>query len=124
MSASVGAICCIAKLEHPLHDLLYRSERIELPALHLVQEAPKLRIIRDGAIEMGLRAAGCNRKDLTGQILAPALLEPPVGLQISAMLLDLLPQLRHVLPGGRLGEDDRRFPGPVPVERQDGTHLV
>src|SRR6266550_6998972 len=124
MSASVGAICLIAKLEHLLHDLSNCGQRVELPSLHLVEQTPKLRIVYHRLLEMSLGAAGCDGEHLPREILAPSLLELSPGFEIRAMRLDLLPQLRDVLPGGRLGEDDRRLPGPLLVERQDRTHLV
>src|SRR5207244_4187748 len=116
MSASVGAICFIAKLEHLLHDLFHGSQWVELPPLHLVEKTTQLRVVRNRLLKMRLRATGCNGEHFTGKILAPALLQPPLQLQIGAMLLDLAPQLRDVLTACRLGEHDRRLPAAFTVE--------
>src|SRR5438445_3144218 len=115
MSASVGAICSVAKLEHLLHDLLHRGQRVELPPLHLVQDAPQLRVVLNRTLEMRLGTTGCNREHLTGEILAPALLEAPLRLQVSTMLLDLAPELGDAVAPRRLGEDDRRLPPALAV---------
>src|SRR5438046_2400562 len=138
MSASVGAVfcvamgwftwpsvkCCIRDVKDLLHDLLHRGQRVELPPLDFVQQTPQLRVIRNRTLEMSLRAPGRDGEDLTGQIAAPPLLEPSFSLEMRAVLLDLLPELRHVLVTSRLGEDDRRTPRPVTVEGQARAHLV
>src|SRR3989442_15454745 len=110
MSASVGAIR-IAKLERLLHDLLHGRQRVELSPLHLVQQAPQLRIVRDSPLEMSFGATGCDGEPLTSQILAPTRLELPLRLQMRTVRLDLLPELSHVLSGRRLCQHDGRLPG-------------
>src|SRR5437762_12524928 len=102
MSARVGAVV-VAKLEDLLHYLPDGAERIELAPLDLVEEPLQLRVALDGLLEMGLRAAGRHGKDLAGEVLAPPLVQPPVGLEERAVLLDLLPQERDVLVARRLG---------------------
>src|SRR5512133_4339744 len=57
MSASVGAVRSVAKVEHLLHYLPHRRQRIELAPLHLVEQAPELGIVGHGLLEMRLRAA-------------------------------------------------------------------
>ena len=42
----------------------------------------------------------------------------------AAVLLELLPELGHVLAAQRLGEHDRRLPLALAVEREDRAHLV
>src|ERR1700675_4052771 len=110
MSPSVGAICCIAKLEHLLHDLFHGSQWIELPPLHLVEKTAQLRVVRDRLLKMRLRATGCNSEHFSAESVAPALPEAPPRPHIGAMLLDLGPQLRNVFPARGFGEHDLRLP--------------
>src|SRR5712691_1200720 len=124
MSASVGAVRAIAKLEHLLHDLAHGAERVELARLHLVEQPPQLRVVRHCVLEMLLRARGRDGEHLAGQVLAPLLLELAVGVEEGPVLLDLLPERLDVLAANRVGEDDRRRPGALLVERQDRAHLV
>ena len=49
-------------------------------------------------------------KTSRGEVCAAALLELPALLEEGAVLLDLLPQLGHVLAADRLGQHDRRLP--------------
>src|SRR5438105_11239329 len=86
MSASVGTVLCVAKLEHPFHDLAHRAERIELARLHLVEQPPQLRIVRDGVLEILLRTSGRDRQHLAGEILAPPLVEHALGLEERSVL--------------------------------------
>ena len=76
------------------------------------------------ALDNHLRPPEDEREDLTGEVLAPSLLEAPVGLEVCPVLLDLGPQLGHVLAARRVGEDDRRPPGTISIEREDRPHLV
>src|SRR5919197_1324568 len=109
ISLRLGAVF-VAKFEHLPKYLPHRGERVKLPALDLVQQAPQLGVAGDRLLEVRPRAGGGDREHLTGQVLPSPLLEPPVGLEERAVLLDLLPQLGHVLSAHRLGEDDRRLP--------------
>src|SRR3954451_17780005 len=118
-SASVGAVRSVAKVKHLLHYLPHCRQRVQLAPLHLVQQASQLRVAGNGLLQMHLRAAGRHREDLTGQVLPAPLLELTVLLEVRAMLLDLRPQLRDVLTARRLGEDDRRLPRAVTIERED-----
>src|SRR5690242_10165973 len=89
-SVSVGAVRSVAKVEHLLHYLPHRRERIQLAALHFVQQAPKLRVVCDRLLQMRLCAPRRNRKHLAGEVLAPALVELPFLLEVGAVRLDLL----------------------------------
>src|SRR5436190_5230621 len=123
-SAVVGAVRSVANVEHLLHYLPHRGQRIELTPLHLVQQPTKLRIVGDGLLQMRLRTPRRDREHLAGEILSPPLLEPALPLEVRAMLLDLLPQLLDVLATRRLRQHDRRLPGTFAVERQDRSHLA
>src|SRR5512133_2990675 len=103
-SASVGAVRSVAKVEHLLHYLPHRRQRIELAPLHLVEQAPELGIVGHGLLEMRLRAPRRDREDLGRQVLPAPLLEPALGLEEGAMLLDLRPELGHVLSARGVGE--------------------
>src|SRR5436305_8741506 len=48
--ASVGAVF-VANVEHLLKDVTHRRQRAEPPLLHLVEQAPQLRIVRDALHE-------------------------------------------------------------------------
>src|SRR6266511_5972416 len=109
MSLRLGAVLAV-NLEHLLHDLANRRERVESARLDLVEQAPELGVVLDLALEMRLRPAGGDREHLPGQVLPPPLLEQPLPFEVGAMLLDLLPQLGNVLTARGLGEDDRRAP--------------
>ena len=94
--ASVRSV--VAKLEHLLHDLAHRGQRIELAPLHLVEQAPQLRIVRHRLLEMRLRAARMRRRRPRRRgSCALRSSSCAVRLEVRAMLLDLLPQLRDVL---------------------------
>src|SRR5213078_3811905 len=109
-SAGVGAVRSVAKVEHLLHYLPHRRQRIQLAPLDLVEQAAQLRVVGDGPLQMRLGATRRDREHFAGEVLAPPLLEPAVLFQVRAVLLDLRPELRDVLPARRLGEDDRRLP--------------
>src|SRR6266511_4838131 len=123
MSASVGAVRCVANFENPLHYLAYRRQWVQLAPLDLVQQAPELRIVGDRLLEVCLRPPGCDREHLARQVLPPSLLEPAVGLEMRTVLLGLRPQLRHVLAASGVGEHDGRPPGSVSVEDRKSTRL-
>src|SRR5947208_7280888 len=80
----------VGELEDLLHYLAHRRQRIELTALHLVQEAAQLGISLDRALEVGFRPARSDREHLAPQVLAASLLQPSVRLEMRAMLGDLL----------------------------------
>src|SRR3989442_15336752 len=124
MSASVGAVRCVAKVKNLLHYLAHCGERIELATLHLVEQPPQLWIVGHRPLEVGPRPPRRDRKHLIRQVLASPLLEPTLGLEIRTVLLDLGPQLGNVLAAGGVGHDDRRTPRAVAVERHDRAHLV
>src|SRR5438876_8203704 len=94
ISVSVGPVVSVANVEHLVHDLSNGRERVELSALHLIEQPPQLGIPGDRALEMGLRAGGGDREHLAGEILAPPLLQQPFAFEEGAVRLDLLPQLR------------------------------
>src|SRR5437868_4419405 len=124
MSGSVGAVSVAANSEHLLQDLTNRTERVELAALHLVEEPTQLRIVCDTFLEMPLCPRGGDCEHLAGKIAPPPFLEPPRLLEEGAVCLELLPQLGDVLAARRLGQDDRRTPLTALVERKDRAHLV
>src|SRR5438034_8844116 len=91
MSARVGPVR-VANLEHPLQYFPYGRKRIQLSALHLVQEPPQLGIVRDRPLQMRLRAARGDREHLAGEVLPPPLVKQAFGLEMLSVLLDLLPE--------------------------------
>src|SRR5581483_10881598 len=93
MSASVGAVCVAANVEHLVQDLADCAQRIELTPLYLVQQAPKLGIVGDGVLEVLLRPRRCDREHLAGEVARASLGELPRRLQVRAMLFDLRPEL-------------------------------
>src|ERR671918_569938 len=123
ISTSVGP-SSVFNLEHLLHDLANRRQRVELSALDLVEKPAQLGIVADRALEMRFGARGCDREDLPREVLAPPLVEPAVADQELAVPLNLLPDPRHVLAAHRFGEDDRRLPLTFLIEREDRPHLV
>src|SRR5438132_4950668 len=123
ISLSVGAVST-ANLEHLPHDLADRTQRVELPLLNLVEKPPQLRILGDRFLEMGFCPRRRNGEDLAGEIAATLLLQPPLGLEEGAVLLDLRPELGHVLAAGGLGQHDRRPPSALLVEREHRAHFV
>src|SRR5829696_9615203 len=98
MSASVGAVRSVAmglrKMKDLLKDLTHGGERVELPPLYLVEQAPELRIVGHRLLEMRLRPAGGDREHLACEVSSPPLLETVLVLEVCAMLLDLLPEGR------------------------------
>src|SRR5262245_26155322 len=123
-SASVGAVRSVAKVEHLLHYLPHRGQRIELASLHLVQEPPQLGIAGHRLLEMRLRTTRCDGENLAREVLTPPLLELTLLLEVLPVRLDLGPQLGDVLAARRLGHHDRRLPGTLAVERENRAHLV
>src|SRR5687767_14311182 len=79
--------------EYLLHDLSNRAQRVELPPLHLAEEALELLVPPDGALEMRFRPRAGDREHLAGEMLGAAALQEPFVLQVGAVLLDLFPQL-------------------------------
>src|SRR5919106_6183191 len=92
MSASVGT----SNLEHLLHDLADGRERIELAALHLVEQPLELRVPGHRRLEVRLGSARRDGEDLASEVPAPPLLEAGLR-QLVAMCLQRLPQLGDVL---------------------------
>src|ERR1700754_5121946 len=93
MSASVGPVSVVLNLEHPLQYLPHGGERVELAALDLVEEPPELGIVGHRLLQVRLRPCRGDREDLAREVPPPALVEQPVGLEVSAVLGDLLPEL-------------------------------
>src|SRR6476620_2533447 len=110
--------------EHLFDDLPYRGQRIELPVGDLVQQAPQLRILGDGVLEVRLRPRGGDREHLAREVPPPPLLQQPIALEVGAMLADPRPELGDVLPPLGLCEYDRHLPRTLPVEREHGTNLA
>src|SRR5947208_2770102 len=123
MSMSVGAVFVTVNAEHLLQDLSDCAQRIELPTLYLVEQAPELGIFAHGCLQMPVCPRRGDREHLAGEVARPPLLELPRLLEELAVLLELLPKLRDVLAARRLREDDRRAPVAILVERQDRAHL-
>src|SRR5919204_5017868 len=124
MSASVGAVAVAMTLiagarlksgtgepEDLVHDLSYGGERVELAALDLVQQPPKLRVVADRFLQVGLRPRRRDREDLAGEVAPPPLLQLARVLEVRFVRLDLGPQLVDVLAAHRLRQHDRRPPG-------------
>src|SRR5712691_4897284 len=107
ISASVGVRSSVAKFEHPLKYLPNRRQGIQLPPLHLVEQPLQLRVALDRALQMRLRPSRCNREDLPGEVLAPALLQSSIRFEVGAMSRDLLPEGVYVVAAQGLGEHDR-----------------
>src|SRR6476661_5933238 len=105
ISVSAGPVVSVAKMEHLVNDLSNRGERVELSALHLVEQPAQLGIPRDSAFEMHLRARRPNCEHLGGEMLAAALLQDSLVHEESTVRFDVLPELRHVLPACRVGQD-------------------
>src|SRR2546430_1295725 len=119
ISAFVGPVVSVAKFEDLLHDLAYGGQGVELPPLYLVEQPPQLGVVRHRVLEMRLRARRGDGKHLGGEVLAAALLEQALTLEVGTVLRDLVPQRLDVLPARRLGQHDRRPPGALLVERED-----
>src|SRR5215218_4617189 len=68
MSARVGAIfvgiAVRVDVEHLLHDLSHRGQRVELPPLDLVEQASKLGVVRDRALQVQLCPRARDREHL------------------------------------------------------------
>src|SRR6266542_2805972 len=124
LAATISLRFGVAKLEHPLHDLANRAQRVEPAALNLVQQPPQLRIVGHRTLEVRLRARRRYRENLPGEVAAALLLQPAVALEERSVLLDLLPQLGDVLATGGFRQDDRRPPGALAVEGEHRAHLV
>src|SRR6185312_377807 len=88
ISLSPGAVL-VFKLEHLLHDLPDCCQGVELAALDLVEQPPQLLAAFDLPLQVRLRARGRDGAALAREVLAPALLQQPVGLEERAVLLDL-----------------------------------
>src|ERR671923_2221304 len=123
MSAALGARSVSFNFEHPNHDLSNGSQGIQLATLHLVEQAPQLRVVGHGLLEMDLRAARGDGEHLAGEVLPAALVEEAARLEVLPVRGDLVPQLRNPLAGDRLGEHDRRLPVALGVERENRAHL-
>src|SRR3954469_25971104 len=64
ISGSVGAVSVTANSEHLLQDLTNGAQRVEIAALHGVEQAPELRVARDCLLQMLLRAGRGDGEDL------------------------------------------------------------
>src|ERR671934_1269045 len=94
MSRRLGAVL-VAKPEDLSKYLANRSQRIELPTLHLAEQPPQLWVVRHRALEIRLRAGRGDREDLAGEVFSPLRLEKALGLEKRPVSLDLRPQLGH-----------------------------
>src|SRR5436190_2542137 len=130
ISGSPGAVAvAIVNPEHLLEYLSHRRQRVELTCLHLGEQPPQLGVVRHRLLEVPARPARRNREDLTREIRPAPLLELSALLEERTMLLDLLPQLGHVLAAHGLRQHDRRVPVPAPLlmrvtEGEDRAHLA
>src|SRR4051794_33285749 len=125
ISGSPGAVAvAIVDPKHLLEYLPYRRQRVELPRLNLGEQPLQLGVVGDRFLEVAARAAGRDREDLAREVRAAPLLEPAALLEEGSVLLDLLPELRHVLAANGLGQDDGRVPLAAAVETEDRAHLV
>src|SRR5256714_46685 len=125
ISGSPGAASvAIVNPEDLFEYLAHRGQRVELTCLHLREQAPQLGGVGDRLLEMMTGPTRGNREHLPGEVGPATLLELTALLEERAVLLDLLPQLGHVLGANRLGEDERRIPVAAAVEGEDGAHLV
>src|SRR5947208_6250699 len=130
LSGSPGAVAvAIVNPEHLLEYLSHRRQRVELTCLHLGEQPSQLGVVRDRLLEVPARPARRNREDLAREIRAAPLLELPALLEERTMLLDLLPQLGHVLAAHGLRQHDRRAPLAAPslmrsTEGEDRAHLA
>src|SRR5712691_13206840 len=79
------------KLEHLLHDLADRGQRVELAALHLVEQPAQLGVVGNGVLQMRLRPRRRNCEHLAGQVAPPPRLQLVVLLKEAPMSLQLLP---------------------------------
>ena len=61
---AVAIAVLLANVEHLLHDLANGRQRVELAALHLVEQPPQLGVAGDRLLEMRLRACRGDREDL------------------------------------------------------------
>src|SRR5437660_4600708 len=106
MSLSSGPV----NVKHLVEDLTDGRERVELPALHLVEQAPQLGIVGDRVLEMRLRPGGRDREHLAGEVAAATLVQLTGFLEMRAVRGDRVPQFGDALASRRLCEHDRRPP--------------
>src|SRR5262249_31189583 len=66
-SASVGVVV-VAKVKDQPKNGINRAQRIELPALDLVEQPRELGIVGDLALEVTPRSGGRDREDLGGEV--------------------------------------------------------
>src|SRR5438552_19102810 len=115
MSVSCGPIDPEDLLEYLPHG----AERIELAALHLVEQPAQFGVVGDGVLQVALRARGGDGEHLAREVVTTPLVELSGVDQMQAVLGDLLPELGPALVPRRLCEDDRRTPLAVPVGRAE-----
>src|SRR5438445_3953959 len=113
LSLLAGGHAPSLELEDLCQDLADGRQRVELALLHLIEQPCELGVVRHRALEVGLRPRGGDREDLGGEIAAAAFLASALALEEGAVLLDLLPELWHVLAALRLGQQDRQATGAV-----------
>ena len=75
--------------------------------MDLFEQARELAVEAHRFLEVPRGSGGCEREHLESNVVAPAILEQSRLLEVRAVLLDLLPELRDVLAATRLGQDDR-----------------
>src|SRR3954453_23955129 len=101
-------------MEHLLQNLAHCTERIELAALHLVEQSSQLGIVRHSMLQMGLCPRRRDGEYLAGEVPGAPPLQLTALRQERAVRLDLTPELGNATPPRRLGEHDRRPPFGVP----------
>src|SRR3954451_22985049 len=114
ISGRPGAVLVVANTEHLLQNLTHRAQRIELSALHLVEQPSQLLIVGYSMLQMGLRARRRDGEYFAGEVLGAPALQLAGLRQEGTVRFDLVPELRDAIPPSRLGEYDRRPPLAVP----------
>ena len=110
---------------HVLEDLTHGRERVELARLDRVEQLRELGLLRHRRLQVRLRPARRRREHLAGEVLPPPLLEQALRLEEARGAPRACAQSSGTFsPRTRLGQDDRRAPRALAVEREDRAHLV
>ena len=123
-SASTGRRHDVRLPQDRRRDPVGCRQRVDLAALHRGDELRERRVLGDRALDLAARTRGCGGDHLAGEVAAPALLQPAVGLERVPPLDDRAPQRVDALATNRLGEDDRRPPRRVGIESDHAPDVV